>query len=81
MNSCFHVCPQTHRFVPHMTVAQTRGEREAKALIRTLAASESGSEAKAEATAGALTLCILQRERMGAPMKVVKKIAFGKSSY
>ena len=58
-----------------MTVAQTRGEHEAKELIRTLTASESESKLKAEAMAGA-TLCILQRERMGAPMKVVKKIMF-----
>ena len=56
-----------------MTVAQARGEAAAQALISTLTASESVGTTEGVAD---VTLCILRRERMGAPMRVVKKIQF-----
>ena len=54
-----------------MTVAQARGEPAAEALISTLTASDNATAREAMAD---MTLCILRRERMGAPMKVVKKL-------
>lgn len=58
-----------------MTVAQVKGKIEAEALISALKTSANDLEPNAEAMPGA-SLCILKRESMEEPMKVVKKIPF-----